>query len=194
MLKISHRVNTTISLKNQQDFYGVEVDLRQWGDHIVVQHDAFVVGERFSDWVKHLKNQFVILNIKSEGIEAEAVRILLAEKPNIDYFLLDQSFPFMVKSLVKNEFISAVRVSDLEGLQLTLSLNPPWIWVDCHLGDWSFLLELVPILRARQIRSCLASPDLHNRKVDEEYAQINQIMQKLDFQFSAVCTKEINLW
>ncbi len=168
--------------------------MRQWGDQIVVQHDAFVVGEKFSDWVKHLEHQFVILNIKSEGIESEAVRILRAEKPSIDYFLLDQSFPFMVKSLVKSEFISAVRVSDLEVLHLPPSLNPPWIWVDCHLGDWSFLLELIPILRDRRIRSCLASPDLHNRQVDEEITQINQILNKLDFQFSAVCTKNINLW
>jgi hypothetical protein len=181
-------------LSKLANFDGVEVDLRQWENHLIVQHDAFIGGERFSEWVKYLTNQFVILNIKSEGIEDEAVRILLEARPNIRYFLLDQSFPFMVKSIIKGEVTSAARVSDLEGLDFASKVKPPWVWVDCHLGDWTFLLEAIPRLQEHQIQSCLASPDLHNRKIKQEELQIRKIIEKLDYEFSAVCTKDINMW
>ena len=76
ILFISHRINTKNELKNIPLKYGVEIDLRDRNDKIILQHDPFIDGEDFSDFIKNYQHQFLILNIKSEGIEFKILNIL----------------------------------------------------------------------------------------------------------------------
>lgn len=194
MLKVIHRANKVDYLRQVPTCFGVEVDLRQWGEEIIVEHDAFEVGEKFDEWLKYFRHEIIVLNIKSEGIEKRAVQMLLESHPQTKYFLLDQSFPFMVKSILENSLVSCVRVSDIETIGQVEDLNPTWVWLDCHFGDWSFLESALPKISELGINTCLASPELHGRRVDVEIEQIRDILRMIKVEPSAVCTKNPSIW
>ncbi len=189
-----HRVNRGAQLEEIPSLFGVEVDLRQWDKDIIVEHDAFVHGESFEEWLTHFRHAMVVLNIKSEGIEMRAVKMLLESCPEARYFLLDQSFPFMVKSILGKSQVSGIRVSDIESFEQATLLRPKWIWLDCHLGDWSFLESALPNAQKLGILTCLASPELHGRQVEREMTQIKEIMGEANVEPTAVCTKNPSLW
>ena len=93
---ICHRINTIEELNNIDNQFGVELDLRD--DHksgkLILAHDPFLNGEYFQDYLKNYKHNTLILNIKSERIEIECLKLL--EKHNIEnYFFLDSSFPLI---------------------------------------------------------------------------------------------------
>ena len=48
------------------------------------------------------------------------------------FFFLDQSFPFLVKTLFSGERRCAIRVSEYESVETALSLRglAEWIWID----------------------------------------------------------------
>jgi len=69
MLYIAHRINTISELKKIPRKYGVEIDLRDFGDRIILQHEPFLDGENFEEYLKYYNHGTMILNIKSEQIE-----------------------------------------------------------------------------------------------------------------------------
>ena len=74
---ISHRVNTVNDLKNTPIEFGVELDLRDNIDgSIYINHDPFVLGENFEDYLRYYQHGTMILNIKSERIEYKVLDLL----------------------------------------------------------------------------------------------------------------------
>ncbi|MDG0794535.1 hypothetical protein OMP38_29615 [Cohnella ginsengisoli] len=61
---IAHRINTVAELKMVPHEYGVELDLRDYGDRLILQHDPFTDGEDFEEYLKHYQHGTMILNIK----------------------------------------------------------------------------------------------------------------------------------
>ena len=166
---ISHRVNTVEGLKNCSQ-HGLELDLRYHNSEIILHHDPFLKGEKFEEFLKKFKLNFIILNIKSEGIEEEVLRIL--KKYNVpDYFFLDTSVPFMVKYINKGWTKFAVRFSEHEPLELALKFKDKveWVWVDCftHLP----LTNESYIQLKKYFKICLVSPELqgHPNSLIEEF-------------------------
>lgn len=194
LIKVIHRVNQGSQLEKIPYSFGVEVDLRQWGNQIIVEHEPFVQGECFEEWLKSFHHKLIVLNIKSEGIEMRAVEMLYESFPEASYFLLDQSFPFLFKSIISKSLISGIRVSDIESFEQMIMLRSDWVWLDCHLGDWSYLTKALPIASKLGIKTCLASPELHGRNVDQEVNQIKGILNQTNMKFSAVCTKNPSVW
>ena len=91
---IAHRVNTIKDLLNTPVEYGVEVDLRDFGKKLILQHDPFKDGESFEEYLKNYNHGTMILNIKSEGIETKVLKLL--RQYNVkSYFFLDCSFPMI---------------------------------------------------------------------------------------------------
>ena len=90
MKLIKHRINSKKQLNiddidDIDDIDGVELDLRYKEKDIILHHDPFVDGEKFEDFLKEFNMSFLILNIKSEGIEEEVLR--LVDKYEVsDYF------------------------------------------------------------------------------------------------------------
>jgi len=190
MLYIQHRVNTIDQLVQTPTRYGVEVDLRDRGDRLILQHDPFSDGEDFDRYLAAYRHQAIVLNIKSERIEnrvLEAIRRYGVE----DYFLLDCSFP-MVRQLVSlGQSQIAARFSEYEPVEAALSLagQVAWVWVDCFtkmpLDDDSY--ERLK----RHFKLCAVSPELQGRSASEiaEYAR-----QLSAYPMDAICTKRPDLW
>jgi len=188
---IAHRVNTIKELLNTPTEYGVEIDLRDFGEKLILQHDPFKDGECFEEYLKNYKHGTMILNIKSEGIEAEVSKLIT--KYNIkNYFFLDCSFPMINLLSSKGEKNIALRFSEFEGLDTIrlMSQKVNWVWVDCF-TKLSISIKNYKILKSLNYKLCLVSPDLQNQDhklgVYKQYINGNQII------FDAICTKLKNI-
>ena len=119
---IAHRINTIEELLSLPNHYGVEIDLRDRGDRIILQHDPFKEGESFEEYLSHYKHKTLILNIKSERIEFKILELL--KKYNIqNYFFLDSSFPMIYTLSEQGETNIAARFSEFESLESLLLIK-----------------------------------------------------------------------
>lgn len=188
---IAHRINTVEELKNVPAEYGVELDLRDNGDRLILQHDPFKDGEDFEDYLKHYAHGTMILNIKSERIEHRVLELI--QKYNIrKYFFLDSSFP-MIHLLSKGgEKNMALRFSEFEGLDtiLTMSGKVDWVWVDCF-TKLPITAENYKLLKENGFKICLVSPELQGQ--GEKLEKYKKYLHDSGIVFDAICTKSYNV-
>lgn len=191
---IAHRRNTIAELSSTPKKYGVEVDVRSYGEELVIHHDPFVMGERFEDWIENYRHDILILNVKEEGLE-ERLIALMKLKGIEKYFFLDQSFPFLVKWSKAGEHRCAVRVSEYESVETALALadSVGWVWVDCF-TRFPLGREDAERLKSAGFKLCLVSPELHGRAAETEIPALIQLLNERGINVDAVCTKRPDLW
>lgn len=188
---IAHRINTIKELLKISKEYGVEVDVRDFDENLILNHDPFKSGEIFEDYLKHYDHGTLILNVKSERIEYKILELL--EKYKIKkYFLLDCSFP-MIYSLSKTkEKNIAIRFSEYEGIDTVLAMSKKvdWVWIDCF-SKLPINNENYKILKKHGFKLCLVSPELQgqNEKIETYKKFLNDEGIILD----AICTKIYNI-
>ena len=193
MLVIHHRRNTINSLKAVNSNLGVEVDIRSFGNKLIINHDPFKESINFEDWLIYYKHKFLILNVKEEGLEEPL--ILLMKKYNINnFFFLDQSFPFLIKTIFIGEKRTSIRVSEYESIETALKLSgkAEWVWVD-FFNYFPLSYESFLKLKEAKFKLCLVSPELQGhsyKKVDHLKIEL----KRMKINFDAVCTKNPNLW
>ena len=188
---IVHRVNTIKELLNTPIEYGVEIDLRDYQDKIILQHDPFKDGECFEEYLKNYNHGTMILNIKSEGIEPAVLKLI--KKYNVrDYFFLDCSFPMINRLNSKGERNIALRFSEFEGLDTIrlMSQKVDWIWIDCF-TKLPITSENYKILKNLNYKLCLVSPELQNQ--NSKLEKYKMYLKKENIKFDAICTKLKNL-
>jgi hypothetical protein len=132
---ICHRINKSEELKNINNNFGIEIDLRD--DHksnkIILAHDPFVDGEDFENYLINYNHNLLVLNIKSERIEIECIQLM--NKYNIkNYFFIDSTFPMI--NLLNKKYSNkkfASRYSEYECIEFTENIKDmiEWIWIDC---------------------------------------------------------------
>ncbi len=191
---IAHRINTIKELKKVPTKYGIEIDLRDYENNLILQHDPFKVGESFENFIKYYNHNTIILNIKSEGIEFKVLEILKKNKIN-NYFFLDSSFPIINKFIEKKFNKFAIRVSEIEHIETAFICYPyaKWVWIDC-LSKLNLNIDSYKELRKLNYKICLVGPDLLGR--NEEINIYNKFFIENNFQVDAICTKiqNIQLW
>lgn len=188
---IAHRINTVKELKELPVEYGVELDLRDFGERLILQHDPFMDGEDFEEYLKYYKHGTMILNVKSERIEYKVLELI--KKYNIEeYFFLDSSFP-MIHLLSENgEKNMAIRFSEFEGIDTIINMTNKvkWVWIDCF-SKLPITKESYKVLKNYGFKLCLVSPELQlqEKKLEiyKKYLYDNQIF------VDAICTKNFNI-
>ena len=184
---IAHQINTIEELKGAPKEYGVEVDLRDYGDRLILQHDPFKHGEDFEKYLKHYSHGTIILNIKSERIEFRVLDLLIKYKVK-DYFFLDCSFPMIYHLSEQGEKNIALRFSEFEGLDTIMNMKDRinWVWVDCFR---KFPMDNIShnIFTDIGLKLCLVSPELQNR--ENEINSYIDIVKDRGFKIDAVCSK-----
>ncbi|QCO19915.1 hypothetical protein D3869_32235 (plasmid) [Azospirillum brasilense] len=190
---IRHRRNTLAELQATPTELGVEVDIRSQGTELVIHHDPFVAGEPFEAWIAAYRHGTLILNVKEEGLETRLLALM--ERHGItDFFFLDQSFPFLVKTANQGERRCAVRVSEFESVDtaLTLAGRIEWVWVDCFTR---FPLDAAQAARLQDagLKLCLVSPELQGRGT-AGIADMRRLLEREGIVAEAVCTKEPEAW
>lgn len=193
-LIVSHRVNDPAALDRLAPDYGVEIDLHADGDELVLVHDPFATGPAFEDWLESYRHAFIVLNTKEEGLETR-IEAMLAERGITEWAYLDQSFPYMVKTLQRGETRTMVRVSEYERMATPLGLSPApqWVWVDSFHGRWPDAADLAELVEYGY-RLMLVSPELQGRDLEAEQPRIEALLIEAGLRLDAVCTKRAELW
>ena len=175
---IAHRINTQAELLNVPREYGVELDLRDRGEKIILVHDPFKDGEDFESYLMNYHHGLMILNVKSERLEPRILELMKHYKVQ-DYFFLDSTFPMLVtlaKQGIKN---LALRFSEYEGLDTIEKMQglAKFVWVDCF-THWPLTPENYQAIKKWGYQIVLVSPELQGRPSDlPNYAQKLQTQQ-----------------
>ncbi len=192
MQYICHRINQAAGLADIPVQYGAEIDLRDGLDgRIYLQHDPFTPGEDFEEYLKSYRHGTLILNVKSERIEEQALALVQAAGVR-EYFFLDSSFPMIHLLSQKGITDTALRFSEFEGLDTirTMAGKAKWVWADCF-TKCPLTAENTAELKALGYRICIVSPELQGRPEDitahAQYLKENGILP------DAICTKAHNL-
>ena len=191
---IVHRRNLRAELDSTDTRFGVEVDLRSNGNQLVAAHDPFFEGEDFGFWIEGLNHSTLIVNVKEEGLENRVLSVL-KDRGIEDFFLLDQSFPSLVKCALAGEGRTAVRVSEFESIETALLLSGKvrWVWLDSF-GEFLFSETEVTRLVSAGFQICVVSPELQGRDADFEVPALLQQFGQWGIELDAVCTKRPDLW
>jgi hypothetical protein len=195
MIKILHQINILDELESIDPSYGVEVDIHAFGDKLTVHHNAFSNGVPFDKWLSICSNRFVIFNIKEEGIETR-VRDMAIQSGISNFFLLDLSFPALIRISNEGESRVAIRVSEYECVNSALLLQSKidWVWLDCFDG-FPLTIDESHSLNNSSLKICLVSPELHGypRTKDNIY-DFKKKIHLHGLKVDAVCTKFPELW
>jgi len=189
-LKIQHRVNTIDQLKATGKNHGVELDLRPYNSGIILHHEPFVKGDDFEEYLAHYNHSFIILNTKAEGMETRLLE-MMKDRDIDDFFFLDLSLPFLVKTIKSGCSKVAVRFSEYEPLEFVSKFEgkADWVWVDCFTRN---MLDArsYDYLR-RHFKLCIVSPELQGHPV----SWIDDFKSSFrNYVLDAVCTKRPELW
>lgn len=189
---IAHRINTLAALAEVPSEFGVELDLRDRGERLILQHDPFVDGEDAEPYFANYKEHgTLILNVKSERIEFRVLELM--EKYGIEnYFFLDSSFPMIYQLIKRGERRTAVRFSEYESVDTVIKLEGlvEWIWVDCF-SYMPMSSDLYKTLKNCGFKLCLVSPELQGRP--EDIPQYRDTLKNGGIEFDAICTKQANI-
>lgn len=193
MIIVHHRQNTVFQLNSTPSYLGVEIDIRSYGDDLILQHDPFLAGEKFHDWLTFYKHQLLILNVKEEGLELKIIEMLKMYSIE-NYFFLDQSFPYLIKLVGLKNSRTAIRLSEYESINTCLNLKNKvkWVWVDYFsyfpLDDSEF-----DLLKKSGFNICIVSPELQGFSAIE-VTNLRTLMNIRKMIPDAVCTKFPKLW
>jgi len=195
MLIIRHRVNTIEELKQTPKEYGVEIDIRGYGDKLLLNHNPIDYPSKYDELKEYLESfnhAFVVFNLKEAGYEQKVIDF--AKEFGIeDYFLLDVEFPYIYNA-TRNLGIRkiAVRYSEVEPIeavesQINENREPllDWVWIDTNTR---LPLNEDIIQRLSKFKICLVCPDRWGRPQDiDNYIEK---MKSLNFKLDAVMTSQ----
>ncbi|MBN2368844.1 hypothetical protein JXC34_07510 [Candidatus Woesearchaeota archaeon] len=184
---IIHRINTIEELKKIPKDCGVEIDVRAYGDKLILNHEPHADGEDLRAYLTYYDHAFIIFNIKEDGIEEEVIN--LAKEHKIEnFFLLDVEYPFIYKSTQKTGFRKlAIRYSEVEPIEFALSHKgkADWVWVDTN----TFLpldKKSYSDLKDAGFKLCLVCPERWGRP--EDIPKYKRFMAENNLELDAVMT------
>jgi hypothetical protein len=187
---IAHRCNDP-AVFQRADVDAVEFDVRDSGGRLIVTHDPFTEGVLLSVFLTAANGRFLIVNVKSAGIEPYVIDYLREYAPRSDFFFLDCTVPAMVGLAARHEKRFAVRYSEMEPLDSVLvwAGQAKWVWVDCFT---KFVLTAADaeLLHSKGFKLCLVSPELQGR-VQDIQDHISRCRLE-GIEIDAVCTKVWN--
>jgi hypothetical protein len=201
MILVAHRINTIEGLRSLDPKYGVEIDIRGYGDQLLLNHDPIWDESKHDNLEDYLKvfaernMAFVILNVKEDGHEQRIIELCAKYGiPKSKYFLLDVEFPYLYRATRKLGVREiAVRYSEaepIEGVEAQIIDGKPlldWVWIDTNTRlplDEDIVRRLAPF------KTALVCPDRWGRPHDiDEYAgKIKSLGMKLDIIMTSVAT------
>ncbi|HVZ11937.1 MAG TPA: hypothetical protein VG965_02815 [Patescibacteria group bacterium] len=171
---VAHRINTVEGLKKLDPKYGVELDIRESGSILILNHNPLEAGDKpnnydtLEDYLKEYHDGghkgLAIFNIKEAGIEGRVME--MAKKYAVNrFFLLDVENPYMYSATGKGIRDIAVRYSESEPIEATMYYKDKldWVWIDTQTE-----LPLTPgvVEKLKGIKTALVCPDRWGRPQD----------------------------
>ena len=182
---IAHRINKINQLKDVSKHFGIEADVRDFKNKIILSHDPHKSGEELKHFIKQTKKT-IFLNIKSSGLIDKILPLLKKKK----VYFLDLSFSeiyyLITKNLSKNIIL---RYSILERFDLKNKYYKKieWIWYDYF--DYKKITKKDYLyFKKFKKKICIVSPELLGQSESDVLNYIN-FLNKNKIKIEAVCTK-----
>jgi hypothetical protein len=197
---IIHRINSIERLVTIPKKYGVEIDVRGYGDRLLLNHDPIDDSQKYDELEEYLKNfnhDSIIFNLKEAGYEQRVID--LAKKYGVKkYFLLDVEFPYLYRATrtegVRNIAVRYSEAEPIEAVEAQMKDGKPlldWVWIDTNTV---LPLNEDVVERLKPFKTCLVCPERWGRPEDiEPYIRK---MKSLGFKLDAVMTAEkyVPMW
>lgn len=197
---IIHRVNSIEKLQTIPHEFGVEIDIRGYGDKLLLNHDPIKKNGKYDvldDYLSNYHHSFIVFNVKEAGYEELIIES--ARKHRVqDYFFLDVEFPFFYRYTRTKGFRKiAVRFSEAEPIEFTLAQKNEegflidWVWIDTNT---QLPLNKDNYLQMQGLKMCLVSPDRWGRP--EDILQYAKDMKDNNLNIQAIMTElqYVPLW
>lgn len=161
--------NSKKAFKNALDRkYGIEIDVRDLHDDIVVSHDPPTLNPlHFKDILDYYNKinakSTIAINIKSDGLH-DKLQSILHNYHIENYFTFDMSIPETVKYL-KKDIAFYTRISEYDNAPFLSESSG--VWIDSFTGQEIPPLEIQKFLDKGK-KVCIVSPELHGRDDYEE--------------------------
>lgn len=152
-----------------RDGFGVEFDVRDWNQRLVISHDppgqqVRLLNDALSTWTQlpSIEGRLLAINVKSDGLVREFLN-LHETLMGFRYFFFDMSFPQSLQYM-RADLPVAIRLSEYESATSISGIgsSPRYYWVDSFSSDWwldsDFWDELDP-----DAAPVIVSPELHGR-------------------------------
>ena len=123
-----------------------------------------------------------------------------------NFFILDESVPFIVKHAKAGQSEFAFRVSEFENYRNAINLQRTlkkinasfaWVWVDTFTGE-VLSADATRQLQAEQLRCCFVSPELHRIDSPEKWKSLIEDFflgfKEKGISPNMICTKEPVFW
>mgnify|MGYP001182849684 FL=1 len=190
---ILHRINKIKELKTANPRFGIEIDIRTYGNDIILSHDPFKKGDKLKDYLHEYRHGTLILNIKESGIENNVLSLIQRYNNVKSYFLLDVEFPYIF-SLSKNNIKNiAIRFSEFESIETVIKFKGivDWVWIDTFT---KLPLNQNSINILKNFKTCLVCPERWNRPGDISFYK--KQLKNMKFPVDAVMTSKhlAKLW
>ncbi|EAK9994160.1 hypothetical protein A9458_04775 [Campylobacter lari] len=166
------------SFKNN---FGVETDLRDMLEQIVISHDmsnsnCLTLDDFFALYKRFSNNFPLALNIKADGLQSILKEFL--EKYNVNnYFVFDMSVPDALL-YIKAGFNVFTRQSEYEK-QPSFYNEACGVWMDEFYEHW-INEKIIREHLENNKKICIVSPELHKRDFKKEWQEYKEISKKLD--------------
>lgn len=169
---IIHRVNTIKKLKKIPKEFGLEIDIRNFKNKIILNHEPYSNGDLLVDYIKNYEHGTLVVNVKESGIENDAIKIIKKNKKIKNFFLLDVEIPYLFHCLKSNEKSVALRTSFYEPFNNLKFFNKKfnWIWIDT-IKKINFSKD--EKLALKSFKKCLVCP--------ERWGKPKQILQYFNY-------------
>jgi len=172
MQVILHRVNRIRDLENTPVGFGVEIDVRGYGNELLLRHDPVDdpdALDRLEPYLERYRHGTLVFNLKEAGYEQRVIG--LAEKYGVrDYFLLDVEFPYLYRATRQLGFRRiAVRYSEAEPIEMAVAQTKDgvplldWVWIDTNTR---LPLDAGAVEKLRPFKTCLVCPERWGRPQD----------------------------
>ncbi len=190
---IAHRINNIKDLIKLDSKYGVEVDIRSDRDNLIISHDPFTKFCLLTEWITFYRHGTLILNVKENGLEQKLLD-LLEDFGVENFFILDQSFPYLINTVNNGEKRCAVRLSEYESINTALKLKGKvnWVWID-FFTKFPLDSKLYDLLKISKFKLCIVSPELQGHN-EEKCFHLKNFIKQNNMKFDAVCTKNFDFW
>lgn len=147
-------------------------------------------GGHLVNFLNHYKHNGIILNTKEQGMEMCLIQ-MMNQFDIADYFFLDLSLPFFVKTVKNGCHKVSVRFSEYEPLEFVSKFQDlaEWVWVDCFSSN--MLTPSVYDYLHHHFKTCIVSPELQGHPLEwiQDFKKAYE-----GFELDAVCTKKPDLW
>jgi hypothetical protein len=169
--------------------FGIETDVRDYCDTLVISHDIPSGNEvKFDEFCNIYKlsnsNQILAINIKSDGLQRKIKESLINYNIN-NFFLFDMSIPDSIQTY-KQQLPFFCRQSEYEQ-KPSLYNEASGVWIDEFKSHW-ITENTIKMHLENNKKICIVSPELHNREYEDVWLHYRLIEKNLKIDSLMICT------